>query len=213
MAFDPVEHWQRVYAEKTPDGVSWYQRSPKRSLSLISAHRTAEPCRVVDIGAGASVLADELMGAGGFEPWLVDVSERALAITRERLGSLARGVRFTATDITRPLIEPPACWADIWHDRAVLHFLTDEASVSAYGANLERTLKPGGTAIIATFAPDGPLKCSGLEVRRHDGRSVRAALAGSVALTLVDESREDHTTPWGAVQKFCYSVLRRECSG
>jgi len=209
MAFDPIEHWQRVYAEKAPDGVSWYQRVPERSLALILSHRAAEPCRVVDIGAGASALAEHLLRAGGFEPWLVDVSERALAITRERLGELAGRVRFTAADITRPLAEPTSGWADIWHDRAVLHFLNDEAGIRAYGMNLARTLRPGGTAIIATFAPDGPLKCSVLEVRRHDGAGVLAALMGTVPLTLVEESREDHTTPWGAVQGFCYAVLRR----
>lgn len=213
MAFDPVEHWQRVYAEKSPDGVSWYQRVPEPSLSLVLSHRTAKPCRVIEIGAGASVLVDHLIRQGGFEPWLVDVSERALAITRERLGGIAGGVRFTGTDITRPMGGPPAGWADIWHDRAVFHFLTDEASVRAYGSNLARTLKPGGTAIIATFAPDGPLKCSGLEVRRYDGAGVRAALADAASLTLVDELREDHATPWGAVQKFCYSVLRRPANG
>lgn len=209
MTLDPTTHWQRIYTDKAPDSVSWYQRSPIRSLSLIHAHKSAAPCHIIDIGAGASNLVDHLLDSPAFEPWLVDISTRALDITRARLADRAARAHFTTADITQPLAEPPVLWADLWHDRAVFHFLTDDKAIKAYARNLARILKPGGTAIIATFAPDGPAKCSGLDVRRHDAPSIHAALTPTVPLTLLSEAREDHATPSGAIQKFTYAILRR----
>lgn len=209
MTLNPTDHWQRVYTDKAPDAVSWYQRSPIRSLSLIHTHKSAAPCRIIDIGAGASNLVDHLLDSPAFEPWLLDISTRALDITRARLADRAARAHFTTADITQPLAQPLAQWADIWHDRAVFHFLTDDKTIKGYARNLAHILKPGGIAIIATFAPDGPTKCSGLDVRRHDAPSIHAALAPHAPLTLLSEAREDHTTPWGAVQKFTYAILRR----
>lgn len=204
-AFDAVGHWERVYTEKSPESVSWFQRSPDVSLELIES---AGGQRIVDAGAGASVLADRLLERGR-EVWLVDVSRRALEVTRARLGDRARGVRFTAADLTRPVGEFEPGWADVWHDRAVLHFLTSDAQVRGYAENLARVLRPGGHAIVATFAPDGPVKCSGLDVRRQNPAEVRAALGVAVRLELVAERVEEHVTPWGAVQRFAWGVFRR----
>lgn len=219
---DPTtrQHWLKVYADKDPTAVSWYQPVPDRSLSLISAaaasaaHRTGAdstgPFRIIDIGGGASTLVDHLSPQPGVEVCVVDVAAAALAHAKNRLGAEgASRVRFVEADITGPLESIADHWADLWHDRAVFHFLTMPDARLAYAQNLARVLAPGGTAIIATFAPDGPEKCSGLPVCRHDGASIAAELSRSGRVfTLVSEQREDHVTPWGSTQRFVYATLK-----
>lgn len=212
------EHWDQVWTTKPPTGVSWYQDVPRRSLALIReaiAERTAqEAWRVIDVGGGASALVDHLVAEDRVEVCVVDIAAAALEHTRARLGDRAGRARLVAADITRPLEEIEAGWADIWHDRAVFHFLTTPEARGAYAANVARVLKPGGAAIIATFALDGPEKCSGLPVCRHDGASiVRELNAGGAAVRLLDEQREEHSTPWGSRQMFTYAVLERREPG
>lgn len=213
-------HWQRVYTEKAPTAVSWYQSRPQRSLALIEraaglledngARRAGEPLRVLDVGGGASTLVDALAARPSTETMVVDIAQGALNHAQARLGSeSAARVRWVTADVTGLLADVPAGWAHIWHDRAVLHFLTTPAQQYAYARNLARVLAPGGLAIIASFAPDGPEKCSGLPVCRHDGGSIAAAVrSAGRTLTLIDEQREEHTTPWGSVQRFTYALLR-----
>ncbi|HZW08948.1 MAG TPA: class I SAM-dependent methyltransferase [Phycisphaerales bacterium] len=193
-------HWDQVYAAKRADEVSWHQRSPQRSLALIGGLGLGAEGAIIDVGAGASSLVDELLARGFRRITTIDIAAAALEHSRARLGERARLVRWVVGDV---LDEIPGGPYDLWHDRAVFHFLTDAADRERYAANLRAALAPGGHAIIATFAPDGPQKCSGLEVARHDGASIAAA----VGLRLVKEEREEHVTPWGAVQRFVYAVL------
>ena len=208
-----------MYAEKAVTAVSWYQAVPERSLGLIgeAVGRIRESgrgrrVRVVDVGGGASTLVDHLVERWGndLEVCVVDIASAALAAARARLGEKSAGVRWVEGDVTGAMGEIPDGWADVWHDRAVFHFLTSVEGRRAYATNLQRVLASGGVAVIAGFAPDGPLKGSGVEVARPEGESVGGEMgAGGVEWVLEKEEREEHTTPWGAVQRFVYSVLRR----
>ncbi len=216
MAHDTSEHWNRVYAEKDPTEASWYQQSPTRSLELIDAalaDMCSEPDRprhILDVGGGASKLVDCLLERPGVELCVLDIAAGALDHAKTRLGDRADRVKWIEADATGPLAAIRDSWADVWHDRAVFHFLTTPEARLGYAKNLARILRPSGVAVIATFALNGPLQCSGLEVCRHDGASIlRELVAGGADLTLEKEDREEHTTPWGSVQSFVYTVLRR----
>ena len=195
------EHWDSVYQSKGDEDLSWTQLEPLVSLALI-----AEACpagRVIDVGGGTSVLVERLLDRG-YSVTVLDVSEVALDRARERLGSKASQIRWIAADVTAgPSLE--SC--DVWHDRAVFHFLTASADRMAYKALLVRTVPVGGHAVIATFALDGPEKCSGLEVHRYDGPMLSAELGSQFAL--LKSVPEIHVTPRGNRQSFQYSLFRR----
>jgi SAM-dependent methyltransferase len=196
----PREHWESVYASKGDADVSWTQPDPRLSLSLI--REVCPQGRVIDVGGGTSVLAQRLLDAGGFAVAVLDISGAALARSRERLGERADAVRWIVADVTAPA---DLGQFDVWHDRAVFHFLTGPAQRAAYVALLTRTVPVGGHAVIATFAPDGPEQCSGLEVRRYDGAALAAELGGRFRrLKTVPQT---HRTPWGKPQSFQYSVF------
>jgi SAM-dependent methyltransferase len=201
---DRREHWQSVYTARGETEVSWYQPHSERSLQLI---RTASPDRaasVVDIGGGASTLVDDLLADGFGDVAVLDISEVALARSRARLGQRADEAAWIVADITR--WSPPRQW-DIWHDRAVFHFLTERQHQDAYIAALTAATAPGATVIMATFALDGPETCSGLPVQRYSAATLAARLAAP--FTLIAEDRETHTTPGGSKQRFSYAVFRR----
>lgn len=200
---DNDAHWDRVYRSRKPDEVSWYQSSADDSMRLI--RRLCSPsARVIDVGAGASVLVDALLDAGYPRPVAFDVSAAGLEHAQRRLGARAGLVDWIVGDVIR---EPALPEVGLWHDRAVLHFLTERADQQAYARLAARTVRPGGHAVIATFAPDGPERCSGLPVQRHDGASVASLLGAN--FELVEEERRVHRTPSGAEQRFCLSILRR----
>jgi SAM-dependent methyltransferase len=200
---DRRAHWNQVYGNKKPNEVSWYQPSPERSLEFIRCF-TGPSARIVDVGGGASQIVDALLDLGYQKPVVVDLSATALDHAKERLGSRAALVDWIEGDVTKDLPLPNV---DLWHDRAVLHFLTEVTDQQAYARLAGRTVRSGGYAVIGTFAPDGPERCSGLPVRRHDGQSV-AGLLGPY-FELLDEQREVHRTPLGAEQRFCWSAFRR----
>lgn len=203
VCMDRQAHWNRIYETKPTTAVSWYQRSPDVSRALILKH-AARPCRVVDVGGGASTLVDVLLDEGYTLPVVLDVSKSALERTRERLASRSELVKWVVADVTSmPALEA----VDLWHDRAVLHFLTDVGDQRAYAELACRTVRKGGYAVIGTFAPDGPNRCSGLPVQRHEPASVLRLLGA--AFELVEESREIHMTPNGAEQRFQWTVARR----
>lgn len=204
MMTDRHTHWQNVYTSKGEGDVSWFQASPHPSLDLIALTGAARDAGIVDIGGGASRLVDALLDAGYADITVLDLSEAALATARERIGSRASQVMWIAADVTA--WEPQRQY-DIWHDRAAFHFLTESSDQQAYVACLKRALRPGAYAIIGSFAPDGPEKCSGLPVMRHDYASI-AALLGDV-FTPIDSRRHDHVTPWGATQHFQFSTFRK----
>lgn len=196
-------HWDQVYRAKKPAEVSWHQANAEQSLQLIRRFGNVG-ARIIDIGAGASQLIDSLLDLGYPRPVLLDISAAAFEHTKARLGPRAERVEWIVADVTQnPELSP----VDVWHDRAVLHFLTDALTQRAYARLAARTVRSGGHVIIGTFAPDGPERCSGLPVSRHDGQSVASLLGPD--FELLDEEREVHKTPSGTEQRFCWSILRR----
>jgi SAM-dependent methyltransferase len=203
---DRTAHWEQVYRTKATDQVSWFQAEATLSLALIQKLATGHDTPIVDIGAGASVLVDGLLAAGYTDLTVLDIAEPALAIARARIGAPASAVKWIAGDVLEAAL--PAASAAIWHDRAVFHFLTNADDRRRYVAQAARTLRPGAHIILATFAEDGPLKCSGLEVARYSPAALQAELGEGFAL--VESHRELHSTPSGATQAFTFLVSRKE---
>ena len=199
------EHWEGVYRSKAADELSWYQRRPDVSLALIAAAGATRDGGIIDVGGGASVLADFLLDAGYSNLGVLDWSTAALDISRTRLGARADTVDWFVADVAS--FEPPRRFV-LWHDRAVFHFLTDAGDRSAYVATLRRTLRPGGSVVLATFATDGPPKCSGLDVVRYDESSIQSELGAEFRLE--ETRREKHVTPWRSEQRFVYFRFRRQ---
>jgi len=194
-------YWEAVYASKADRELSWTQPEPRLSLSLIG-----EVCptgRVIDVGGGASVLASELLDLG-YSVTVLDISRMALDRARNRLGARANKIHWMVADVTA---NPDLGSFDVWHDRAVFHFLIGLAERAAYTALLTRTVPVGGHAVIATFALDGPERCSGLETRRYDGQTLAAELGPP--FELLKSVPEIHVTPGGGRQSFQYSLFRR----
>jgi len=194
-------YWEAVYASKADRELSWTQPEPRLSLSLIG-----EVCptgRVIDVGGGASVLASELLDLG-YSVTVLDISRMALDRARNRLGARANKIHWMVADVTA---NPDLGSFDVWHDRAVFHFLIGLAERAAYTALLTRTVPVGGHAVIATFALDGPERCSGLETRRYDGKTLAAELGPP--FELLKSVPEIHMTPGGGRQSFQYALFRR----
>lgn len=198
------DHWDHVHATRNPTEVSWHQDTPSSSLALIEHTGVTPEAPIIDVGAGASRLVDHLLDRGFDNVTVLDVSERALERVRARLGERAEDVRFVCADITETTLDEPY---EVWHDRAVFHFLTDARDRERYRHTLLEALAPGGHAIIATFAPDGPDKCSGLEVVRYSPEGLQAELGAQ--LELVETWDEDHRTPKDVTQRFVFCRFRR----
>jgi SAM-dependent methyltransferase len=205
IATDRKSHWETVYSTKPETGVSWYQDEPRLSLELIGAVASAEGGRIIDVGGGASVLVDRLVDFSFEEIAVLDISETALGKARARLGERAERVRWVVADATEA---PDLGTFDVWHDRAVFHFLTDPTDRRSYAELARKTVPEGGYLVIATFADDGPRQCSNLDVCRYNARSLASELGEG--FSLVREARETHTTPWGSSQPFLYGVFRRQ---
>jgi hypothetical protein len=203
-ASERQSHWQNVYLSKGEQQVSWTQRDAQPSLGLIEKYAGGRDASIVAIGSGASRLVDALVADGFAAITVLDLSEAALQATKTRLGEQGGTVRWVAADATA--WQPPQVF-DIWHDRAAFHFLVEAKDRAAYVDRLHAGTKSGGHAIIATFAPDGPEKCSGPPVQRYDPESLARTLGG--AFELVERQFHGHVTPWGAEQSFQFSVLRR----
>lgn len=197
-------HWDNAYATKGEAGVSWFQETPALSLELIRQAGAGPASSIVDIGGGASRLVDALLREGVGSITVLDISPAALDAAKARLGAAANAVEWIAADVTQ---WTPERRYDIWHDRAAFHFLTEADARAAYVERLRGALKPGGHAVIATFALDGPERCSGLPVVRYDPAGLAAVLGPSFAL--VDQRRHVHATPWGSTQSFQFSLLKR----
>jgi 2-polyprenyl-3-methyl-5-hydroxy-6-metoxy-1,4-benzoquinol methylase len=197
-------HWERVYTTKGEREVSWFQENPVPSLELIGLAGLPTDAAVIDIGGGASRLVDALAERKIGKITVLDLSAVALDAARERLGEKGADVKWVVADVTT--WEPSQTY-DVWHDRAAFHFLTDASDRSAYVGNLKKAVRPGGHVIIGTFASDGPERCSGLPVMRYDAGDLGAILG--TGFDLMDSRRHDHTTPWGAVQRFQFSTFRR----
>lgn len=201
---DRSAHWDNVYATKGEAGVSWFQDSPATSLAMIRAANPDRGAAIIDIGGGASRLVDALLQGGYRDVAVLDLSANALDAAKRRIGQAASAVDWIVADVTT---WRPARIYDLWHDRAAFHFLTDARDRAAYVERLRSAVAPGGHVIIATFAPDGPEKCSGLPVQRHDSASLAAALGPE--FELVETRSEKHHTPWHSTQAFQFSRFRR----
>jgi ubiquinone/menaquinone biosynthesis C-methylase UbiE len=201
----PKEHWEKVYSSKSTDAVSWFQPHADLSLDLIKATGAGPDAGIIDVGGGASTLVDDLVAAGYGDLTVLDLSAAALNAARQRLGAHEKAVRWIEADITQ--VDLPRQRYDIWHDRAVFHFLTDPADRAAYVEQVRRAVRPGGHVIVAAFGPEGPTQCSGLPVVRYEPGQLHAQFGGR--FELVDHLSEAHRTPAGAVQQFvyCHCVL------
>ncbi len=195
------EHWDSIYRSKGDDELSWTQAEPLLSLKLIGEARPSG--RVIDLGGGRSVLAERLVDRG-YTVAVLDISEAALERNRNRLGAKANHIHWIAADVTAG---PSLGVFDVWHDRAVFHFLTDAGDRAAYRRLLLQTVPVGGHAVIGTFALDGPLRCSGLEVRQYDGVMLAEELGEQFAL--LKSEPEVHLTPQGKRQSFQFSLFVR----
>lgn len=204
MNDDPKSHWEEVYAEKSDVEVSWHQNIPTVSLDLADAAGIDASSVVIDVGGGTSRFVDCLLDRGVEDVTVLDVSEPALAAARARLGARGGDVRWIVADVT---VWPPDRRFDLWHDRAVFHFMTDPADRDAYVERLNKTLRPNGQAIISTFALDGPERCSGLPVARYSPETLAETLGPR--FDLVTDRRHRHVTPWGTEQSFQFSLFRR----
>lgn len=198
-------HWDAVYAAKPPEGVSWYRAHLDRSLGFVEAAGLSPSSRIVDVGGGASTFVDDLLDRGYQNVTVLDVSENGLRASRERLGARESRVQWIRGDVTE--VDLPEGAFDFWHDRAVFHFLRDPDARARYVKSARRSLKPGGWIMLAAFGPDGPLKCSGLEVVRFAPQALHAELGAGFELE--SSATEVHVTPWGAEQGFVYCLCRR----
>lgn len=198
-------HWDTVYQTKPSDTVSWFESAPTRSMTLLTAAGLSATSDVIDVGGGDSLLASTLLAQGVGQVTVLDIASAALTRAQLRLGEQSREVTWIAADITTVAL-PPAAY-DFWHDRAVFHFLTDAGDRERYVSAVTRAVRSGGALIIATFAVDGPMRCSGLEVARYTPEELAATFADG--FTMEQGFVGSHRTPSGAEQRFSFVVLRR----
>ncbi len=199
-----AEHWESVYRSKSFDAVSWYAPHLAESLRLIEQLCPGKHAAIVDIGGGQSTLVDDLLNHGYLDLSVLDISGTAIEFTKRRLGTKAESVGWHVGDVTTYDFE--AKRFDLWHDRAVFHFLTDPGGRQAYVDRVRRFVKPGGFVLMATFGPNGPLKCSGLDVIRYDAQKLHHEFGKD--FQLLGSELSLHQTPSGADQQFLYCWFR-----
>jgi SAM-dependent methyltransferase len=199
------DHWEQVYSTKLTDRLGWYRPHLQTSLNWIEKLGLDADAPIIDVGGGASTLVDDLLGAGYRSITVLDISEHALSFVRSRLGEKAEQVTWLTGDITS--IDLPVHHYELWHDRAVFHFLTEDEQRQEYRDKLVSALAPGGHLIIGTFAPEAPRSCSGLPVRRYDQHQLLDTLGGE--FELLSHRKRKHVTPGGVEQMYLYCHFRR----
>jgi len=201
------QHWEHVYESKAPDQVSWFRPHLETSITLIErAIQGNRDASFIDVGAGASTLVDDLVGRGYRDVTILDISATALDVAQQRMGRAAAEVTWLHADVLSAALAEHGY--DVWHDRAVFHFLTKEEDRRAYVRQVARAVKKGGYAIVSTFGPEGPRKCSGLDTMRYDAESLHAEFGAR--FRLMESSEELHETPFGTRQQFLYCLCRVE---
>jgi SAM-dependent methyltransferase len=203
---DAKTHWEKVYTAKAPEAVSWYRPHLETSLALIERAARGASTSIIEVGGGESTLVDDLLARGYQNITVLDISQTAVDVTKKRLGLAAEQVQWLVADITEAQLEPRAY--EVWHDRAVFHFLTASEYRAAYVRQVGHAVKPGDHVIISTFGPEGPTKCSGLDVIRHDAESLHDQFG--VRFRLVESSKELHRTPFGTTQQFLFCYCKVE---
>jgi SAM-dependent methyltransferase len=198
------KHWEAIFRQKGPNEVSWYRPHLDRSLQFIDRAGLSPDAPIIDVGGGASTLVDDLLARGYRDLTVLDLSERAIAQAKSRLGPSAGRVNWVIADITDVRLQEHRY--DFWHDRAVFHFLTDDGARQRYVSAVRHTLRPGGYIVVATFGPEGPDRCSGLPVIRYSPQGIHDQFG--VQFQKVDGDSETHHTPWGSEQEFVYCFCR-----
>jgi SAM-dependent methyltransferase len=193
-------HWDKVYGTKAPDEVSWFRPHVEKSMSFIERSSPAHSARIIDVGGGESTLVDDLLERGYANVTVLDISGTAISVTKGRLAGRADFVEWLVGDVTK--IDLPADTYEVWHDRAVFHFLTSAADRAAYVERVRVSVRRGGHVIIGTFGPEGRTKCSGLDVNRYDADSLHGEFGRR--FRLIDSTKELHETPFGTTQQFLY---------
>lgn len=199
-------HWEKVYTTKATDQVSWYRAHLEMSLSLIERAAAGLLASIIDVGGGESTLVDDMLARGYQNVTVLDISQTAIDATKKRLKELAGRVTWITADVTKADLDPNTY--DVWHDRAVFHFLTSMDQRAAYVNTVRHAVKQGGHVIVGTFGPEGPTKCSGLEVMRYDAESLHDEFGAR--FRLVESLKELHHTPFGTTQQFLYCYCRVE---
>jgi 2-polyprenyl-3-methyl-5-hydroxy-6-metoxy-1,4-benzoquinol methylase len=204
---DMQQHWEKIYGTKASNQVSWFRPHLETSLALVErATRGNQAAAIIDVGGGASTLVDDLIGRGYNNVTVLDISQAALEVAQERLGNAGQAVQWLRADVVHASL--PARSYDVWHDRAVFHFLTKPEERAAYVRNAAAAVKGGGHVIVSTFGPEGPTKCSGLDVVRYDAESLHDEFGPR--FRLVESSKELHDTPFGTTQQFLYCFCTLE---
>jgi SAM-dependent methyltransferase len=204
VTVDLHSHWDTVYGSNEPRAVSWYQAEARLSLELIRRVAPGADSQILDVGGGASTLVDGLLAAGYANVAVLDLCAAALDHARSRLGASATRVRWIVADILSA--ELPEQSIDVWHDRAVFHFLTDACDRQRYVEQVRHAVRPGGLVLVATFAADGPTRCSGLDVARYAPDALHHEFGED--FSLIESAREVHVTPRGTPQAFTYCLCR-----
>ncbi len=199
-------HWEKVYGEKAPNAVSWYTPHLARSLEIIERAAPSHSASIIDVGGGESTLVDDLLTRGYQNIAVLDVSHIAIDVTKRRLGTASERVQWIVADVTNAEFAPQSY--DVWHDRAVFHFLTAADERLAYVRQVANAVKPGGYVLVSTFGAEGPTKCSGLDVVRYDAQSLHREFG--VRFRLLESCEELHRTPFGTNQQFLYCLCRVE---
>lgn len=203
---DARTHWEKIYTEKAPDAVSWYRAHLETSLALIEQVAPERAAAIIDVGGGESTLVDDLLSRGYEDITVLDISQTAIDANKKRLGQASDRVHWLVADITQVDLKPSTY--DVWHDRAVFHFLMAIQDRVAYARQVARAVKRGGHVIVSTFGPEGPKRCSGLEVVRYDAESLHKEFG--THFRLLGSSKELHRTPFGTIQQFLYCYCRVE---
>ena len=203
---DTRSHWEKVYDTKAPDQVSWFRPHLQMSLSLIEHASPDRSASIIDVGAGPSTLVDDLLVAGYRDLTVLDISQSAIDVARNRLCADAASIQWLCVDVTEENFRAHSY--DVWHDRAVFHFLTSPDQRAAYVQRVLHAVRPGGHVIGSTFGPDGPTRCSGLEAVRYDAQSLHGEFGRR--FQLVESSKELHQTPLGTIQQFLYCYCKVE---
>ena len=206
IGMDAQTHWEKIYTEQAPDTVSWYRPHLETSLALIEQAAAGRSASIIDVGGGGSTLVDDLLAHGYENITVLDISQTAIDASRKRLGKASERVHWLVADITKIELEPSAY--DVWHDRAVFHFLIATSDRVAYVCQVAHAVKRGGQVIVSTFGPEGPTKCSGLDVVRYDAELLHREFG--VRFRLLGSSEELHRTPFGTIQQFLYCYCRVE---
>ncbi len=203
--FNREEHWETIYKTKELKDVSWYQKIPQTSLDFIDQFSTSKTAKIIDVGGGDSFLVDHLLTMGYQDITVLDISETAINKAKERLGSLAKNVKWIVEDITN--FRPTEIY-DIWHDRATFHFLNEQSEINTYLKVIQNSISPEGALIIGAFSEDGPKKCSGIDITQYSEESINELVKDH--FTKIKCTYIDHETPFDTTQNFVFCEFRKK---